>query len=75
MPHAGTWIEMDSGPEGMGGSPSCLTQARGLKWEQTEKERWARESCLTQARGLKWGTLWQVHRHLVVPHAGTWIEI
>ncbi len=33
MPHAGTWIEMPPWPTTSGGRRSCLTQARGLKWE------------------------------------------
>ncbi len=54
---------------------SCLTQARGLKYELPVRRRGLRSSCLTQARGLKCPGARRRQPLPVVPHAGTWIEI
>ena len=76
VPHAGTWIEICSQIVDYIRTPSFPTRERGLKSFWSINVELLFLSFPTRERGLKWVVnLIQTADFLVVPHAGTWIEM
>ena len=76
VPHAGTWIEIDQKTKQEELKTSFPTRERGLKSERSHVVGVAVSSFPTRERGLKFRpSVIPTSRVIVVPHAGTWIEI
>ena len=76
VPHAGTWIEIVEPLLAVHGATSFPTRERGLKSLADSVYTGEALSFPTRERGLKCpGCRLKSPVCLVVPHAGTWIEI
>ena len=76
VPHAGTWIEIFSTSHNTCYHLSFPTRERGLKCDFGFFEVHSVKSFPTRERGLKSNTSFAICRIcIVVPHAGTWIEM
>ena len=77
VPHAGTWIEIMMLTFDAEELKSFPTRERGLKLTASLRLRWTYLSFPTRERGLKFHSASgrSAYIHMVVPHAGTWIEI